>query len=71
MFIQFKTLKNEKVLVPVGKILLIEEDKRGSTVVLDDGTPLLVLENIEDVAKRINYHLDSALYKCGIYDKNL
>ena len=61
MFIQFETSKSEKVLVPISKILLIEQDKRGVTVVLDDGTPLLVCETIESVAKRLQIHYEEGV----------
>lgn len=53
MFMQFETTKGEKVIICVNKILLIQNEKKGVTVVLDDGTPITVLQGFDDVAHRL------------------
>ena len=60
MFIQCETSKNEKIIVPVRKILLIVEEKKGVTVFLEDGTSFLVLETIETIGRRLYNHCDLA-----------
>ena len=53
MFMQFETMRGEKIIVSVSKIFYVSEGKRGATVVLDDGTPITVSESFEQVAMRL------------------
>ena len=50
---QFVTPKGEKVIVSTAKILLINEERKGVTVVMDDGTPISISESFETVASRL------------------
>ena len=51
---QFVTPKGEKVILSTEKIMLITEEKKGVTVIIDDGTPIPVSENFESVSIRLN-----------------
>ena len=53
MFMQFITDKNERIIINIDKVVLISEEKKGISVVLDDGTPIRVSEDYETVAKRL------------------
>lgn len=54
MFMQLRTAKGERVIVNVNKILLIDETKKGATVVLENGLPILVSESLDELATRLN-----------------
>lgn len=54
MFMQFVTPKGEKVILSTEKIMLITEEKKGVTVIIDDGTPIPVSEKFESVSIRLN-----------------
>lgn len=53
MFIQFQTVRGENVIVATEKIQLIQEERRGVTIVMDDGTPITVSEALELVYRRL------------------
>lgn len=54
MFMQFATQKGENIIIPTAKILLISEEKKGVTIVMDDGTPITISESFETVVSRLN-----------------
>ena len=49
---RFETPKGEKVIVPTEKILLISEEKKGVTIVMEDGTPIPISEDFATVERR-------------------
>lgn len=51
---QFLTPKGEKVLISTSKITLISEDRKGVTVVLDDGTPIAIADSFEKIIQRFS-----------------
>lgn len=53
MFIQFQTVKGENVIVSTEKIQLIQQERKGVTIVMDDGTPITISQEIERVYKRL------------------
>lgn len=53
MFIQFQTVRGENVIVATEKIQLIQEERRGVTIVMDDGTPITIPEALELVYRRL------------------
>lgn len=60
MFIEILTAKNEKVSVNVNKVLFFAETKKGTTVILDDGTGIELMIDYDTVCKRFNRHAESA-----------
>ena len=53
MFMQFITPKGENVILSISKIMLISEDKKGVTVIMDDGTPISISDSFEMVSTRL------------------
>lgn len=53
MFMQFVTPKGENVILSIPKIMLISEEKKGVTVIMDDGTPISISDSIETVSQRL------------------
>jgi len=60
VFIEMLTAKNEKVSVNVNKVLFFAETKKGTTVILDDGTGIDLMIDYATACKRFNCHVDSA-----------
>lgn len=60
MFIEMLTIKNEKISVNVNKVLFFAETKKGTTVILDDGTGIELMIDYDTVCKRFNRHAESA-----------
>lgn len=52
MFIEMLTAKNEKVSVNVNKVLFFAETKKGTTVILDDGTAIDLMIDYAMACKR-------------------
>ena len=52
MFMQFATPKGENLLIPTSKITLISEDRKGVTIVLDDGTPIAIADSFATIVQR-------------------
>lgn len=50
---QFATQKGENIIIPTAKILLISEEKKGVTIVMDDGTPITISDSIETISQRL------------------
>ena len=50
---QFETKQGERVCVQIKEILMISEDKKGVTVELSDGTPILVSQSYDEVLRRL------------------
>lgn len=55
MFIELLTTKNERVSVNINKVLFFGETKKGTIVVLDDGTPIEVVADYEEVLSRFDF----------------
>ena len=53
MFMQFITPKGENVILSISKIMLISEEKKGVTVIMDDGTPISISDSFEKVSQRL------------------
>lgn len=53
MFMQFVTPKGENVILSISKIMLISEEKKGVTVIMDDGTPISISDSFEKVSQRL------------------
>ena len=53
MFMQFETKQGERVCVQIKEILMISEDKKGVTVELSDGTPILVSQSYDVVLRQL------------------
>ena len=53
MFMQFLTPKGENVILSISKIMLISEEKKGVTVIMDDGTPISISDSFETVSTRL------------------
>ena len=53
MFMQFVTPKGENVILSISKIMLISEEKKGVTVIMDDGTPISISDSFETVSTRL------------------
>lgn len=60
MFIEMLTAKNEKVSVNVNKVLFFAETKKGTTVILDDGTAIDLMIDYATACRRFNLHVDNA-----------
>lgn len=60
MFIEMLTAKNEKVSVNVNKVLFFAETKKGTTVILDDGTAIDLMIDYAMACRRFNCHVDNA-----------
>ena len=60
MFIEMLTAKNEKVSVNVNKVLFFAETKKGTIVILDDGTAIDLMIEYATACKRFNRHVDNA-----------
>lgn len=56
MFIEMLTAKDERVSVNVNKVLFFAETKKGTTVILDDGTGIDLVLDYDTVCKRFNRH---------------
>lgn len=52
MFIELLTAKNERVSVNVSKVLFFAQTKKGTTLILDDGTVLDLLADYESVREQ-------------------
>lgn len=52
MFLEFFTVKNEKISVNMERVLFFVETKKGTNVILDDGTVIETLENYSAVCSR-------------------
>lgn len=61
MFIELLTAKNEKISVNVNKVLFFAETKKGTTVILDDGTVVDLCADYETVCRRFVSHVDNAI----------
>ena len=53
MFMRFVTPKGENVILSISKIMLISEEKKGVTVIMDDGTPISISDSFEKVSQRL------------------
>lgn len=60
MFIEMLTAKNEKVSVNVNKVLFFAETKKGTTVILDDGTAIDLMIDYATACRRFNRCVDNA-----------
>ena len=60
MFIELLTAKNEKISVNVDKVLFFAETKKGTTVILDDGTVIELCSDYKTVARRFCIHVENA-----------
>ena len=61
MFIELLTAKNEKVSVNVNKVLFFAETKKGTTVILDDGTAIDLMIDYATACKRFNRDVDNGI----------
>lgn len=68
MFIELLTAKNEKISVNVNKVLFFAETKKGTTVILDDGTGIDLCADYDTVSRRFAVHVDNAV-NCPNSDK--
>lgn len=59
MFIEMLTAKNEKVSVNVNKVLFFAETKKGTTVILDDGTGIDFVMDYDTARERFNRHVEN------------
>ena len=53
MIMRFVTPKGENVILSISKIMLISEEKKGVTVIMDDGTPISISDSFEKISQRL------------------
>ena len=68
MFIEMLTAKNEKVSVNVNKVLFFAETKKGTTVILDDGTAIDLMIDYATACMRFNRHVVNAEFLPNNYE---
>ncbi len=67
MFVEMLTAKNEKVSVNTDKVLFFAQAKKGTTVILDDGTILDFQADYESVRKRFSLcGINQIMPTCGV-----